>query len=287
MRIAEGAEASAGDLVICRAERPHSRGRASRAGAWRTGTSCGSRPSPATGIQVRRLLEPDPATGQRRFTGRAFCYRGYSSCDLAYAVTGHSAQGGTVHTGITLVTGGEDRQWLYAALTRGTDNNLVFVSTTPAKVADPATRHPARPRTGPVRAGPARTRRATCPPSAPALPGGPDPREPIAVLADILDRDGAQLSATRDPGSQPGQRRPPRCPGRDLGRRNQASPGHPLPGPGYGRASRRVPARTVPSGPVAVPDAALGGAGRPGPGRGRPVGGRFPGPGRRARHRHA
>src|SRR5436190_1125140 len=90
------------------------------------------------GIMVRRLLEPDPATGQRRFTERAFCYQGYGLCDLAYAVTGHAAQGGTVHTGITLVTGGEDRQWLYAALTRGTDNNLVFVSTTPAKVTDPA-----------------------------------------------------------------------------------------------------------------------------------------------------
>ena len=30
------------------------------------------------GIQVRRLLDPDPATGQRRFTERAFHYTGYS-----------------------------------------------------------------------------------------------------------------------------------------------------------------------------------------------------------------
>ncbi len=36
---------------------------------------------------------------------------GYRSAELAYAVTGHSAQGGTVHTGIALVTGGKDRQW--------------------------------------------------------------------------------------------------------------------------------------------------------------------------------
>jgi hypothetical protein len=102
-----------------------------------------------------------------------------------------------VHTGITLVIGGEDRQWLYAALTRGTDNNLVFVSTTPAKVADPA------PGTRPApeldryeqnrqeRAGYLPTQRPA------AGPGGPDPREPIAVLADILDRDGTQLSATQ------------------------------------------------------------------------------------------
>ena len=86
---------------------------------------------------VRRLLEADPATGQRRFTDQAFLYAGYQTCDLAYAITGHSAQGATVHTGIALVTGNEDRQWLYPAMTRGTDANLAFVFTTPPKVADP------------------------------------------------------------------------------------------------------------------------------------------------------
>ena len=86
---------------------------------------------------VRRLLDPDPATGQRRFTDRAFRYTGYQTSDLAYAVTGHSAQGATVHTGIALVTGTEDRQWLYPAMTRGTDTNLAYVFTTPARPADP------------------------------------------------------------------------------------------------------------------------------------------------------
>ena len=44
--------------------------------------------------------------------------------------------------------------------------------------------------------GTGRNATATCPPSGRPPPGGPDPREPIAVLADILDRDGTQLSAT-------------------------------------------------------------------------------------------
>jgi hypothetical protein len=79
------------------------------------------------GVMGRRQLEPDPATGQQRFTGRAFRYRGYRTSDLAYAITGHSAQGATVHTGITLVTGSEDRHWLYPAMTRGTDTNIAFV----------------------------------------------------------------------------------------------------------------------------------------------------------------
>jgi hypothetical protein len=89
------------------------------------------------GIMARRMLDPDPATGQRRFTSQAFRYTAYQSADLAYAVTGHSAQGATVHTGIALVTGSEDRQWLYPAMTRGTDTNLAYVFTAPARPTDP------------------------------------------------------------------------------------------------------------------------------------------------------
>ena len=145
---------------------------------------------------VRRLLDPDPATGQRRFTDRAFRYAGYQSSDLAYAVTGHSAQGATVHTGIALVTGTEDRQWLYPAMTRGTDANLAFVFTTPARPADP------QPGTRPApeldRYDRIRRERAGYPPTSPprASRTGPDQREPIAVLADVLGRDGAELSAS-------------------------------------------------------------------------------------------
>ena len=144
---------------------------------------------------VRRLLEADPATGQRRFTERAFCYAGYQTCDLAYAITGHSAQGATVHTGIALVTGNEDRQWLYPAMTRGTDANLAFVFTTPPKVADPQPGTRAAPeldRYERIR----REREGFLPAQPAAGPGNLDPREPIAVLADVLDRDGAELSAS-------------------------------------------------------------------------------------------
>ena len=145
---------------------------------------------------VRRRLDPDRATGQRRFTDRAFCYDGYQSADLAYAITGHSAQGATVHTGIALVTGTEDRQWLYPAMTRGTDTNLAFVFTTPARPADP------QPGTRPApeldRYDRIRHEHDGYPPGLPAAaaPGSLDLREPIAVLADVLGRDGAELSAS-------------------------------------------------------------------------------------------
>jgi hypothetical protein len=145
---------------------------------------------------VRRILEPDRATGQRRFTDRAFRYPGYRSAELAYAVTGHSAQGGTVHTGIALVTGGEDRQWLYPAMTRGTDANLAFVFTTPARPADP--QPGTRPAPGLGRYERLRRERAGYHSGQlqPGRPDGIDAHQPVAILADILGRDGAGLSAT-------------------------------------------------------------------------------------------
>ena len=194
VRIAEGAEASAGDLIICR--RNNHRLEAGEPGrALANGDILRIEAITPSGLMVRRLLEADPATGQRRFTDRAFCYAGYQSSDLAYAITGHSAQGATVHTGIALVTGNEDRQWLYPAMTRGTDANLAFVFTTPPKVADskPGTRAaPELDRYERIR----RERDGILPAQPAAGPGNLDPREPIAVLADVLDRDGAELSAS-------------------------------------------------------------------------------------------
>src|SRR5204863_9435416 len=147
------------------------------------------------GIMVRRLVDPDPITGQRRFTSQAFCYDGYHSADLAYAVTGHSAQGATVHTGIALVTGTEDRQWLYPAMTRGTDTNLAYVFTIPGRADDPRPGTRAATELGHYEL--IRHERQGFPAAERTPgPGGPEPREPVAVLADVLSRDGAELSAT-------------------------------------------------------------------------------------------
>ena len=194
VRIAEGAEASAGDLIICR--RNDHRLEAGEPGrALANGDVLRIEAITGSGLMVRRLLEADPATGQRRFTERAFCYAGYQSSDLAYAITGHSAQGATVHTGIALITGNEDRHWLYPAMTRGTDANLAFVFTTPPKAADPQPGTRAAPeleRYERIR----REREGFLPTQPAAGPGNLDPREPIAVLADVLDRDGGELSAS-------------------------------------------------------------------------------------------
>jgi hypothetical protein len=194
IRIADSAEASAGDLIICRAN-DHRLEAGEPGRALANGDVLRIEAINRYGIMVRRLLEPDRATGQRRFTDRAFRYADYHTSDLAYAVTGHSAQGATVHTGIALVTGGEDRQWLYPAMTRGTDANLAYVFTIPGRADDPRPGTRAAPELGRYeriwheRQGfPASERTPG--------PGGPEPREPVAVLADVLSRDGAELSAT-------------------------------------------------------------------------------------------
>jgi conjugative relaxase-like TrwC/TraI family protein len=194
VRIAEGAEASAGDLIICR-RNDHGIEAGEPGRALANGDVLRIEAITGSGLMVRRLLDPDRATGQRRFTGRAFCYPGYQTCDLAYAITGHSAQGASVHTGIALVTGSEDRQWLYPAMTRGTDTNLAFVFTTPPKVADPQPGTRAAPEL--ERYERIRRERAGFLPAQPiAGSASLDPREPIAVLADVLNHDGAELSAT-------------------------------------------------------------------------------------------
>jgi hypothetical protein len=141
---------------------------------------------------VRRALDPDPRTGQRRWTERSFLYAAYRDAELGYAVTDHAAQGRTVHTGLAVITGTEDRQHAYVALTRGTDTNLAYVFTVSPARADPAP----GPRPAPelTRYDQIHTERAGIP--APATPPAP-PGPALGVLAAVLDHDGQQLSATQ------------------------------------------------------------------------------------------
>ncbi|MGD8199423.1 MobF family relaxase [Ornithinimicrobium sp. W1679] len=85
---------------------------------------------------------------------------------LGYASTIHGAQGATVDTSHTVLTGTETRQALYVALSRGRQTNHLYIATPPA-----------------------------------SLDGvGPEVQdtamEPRQVLTDILARDGRALSAT-------------------------------------------------------------------------------------------
>ncbi len=191
VRIADSAMASPGDLIVCtRNDHAVEAGEPGRTLA--NGDLLRINAVTDDGLLVRRALDADPVTGQRRWTDRRFLYASYETAELGYAVTDHAAQGRTVHTGLAVITGTEDCQHAYVALTRGTDTNTAYVFTLSPKLADPAP----GPRPAPELA------RYDQHAAAPAA--GPDPatapagtRDALAVLSDVLERDGQQLSATQ------------------------------------------------------------------------------------------
>ena len=191
VRIADGAQASPGDLIICtRNDHTVQAGEPGRTLAngdllrIQAITRQRSDRPPGTG---RR-----PAHGQRRWTDRTFVYANYADTELGYAVTDHTAQGRTVHTGL-----GRDHR------DRGP----------PARLRRAVPRHRRQPRlrvhhvpeTGRPGAWPASCTQLArydqiypertgvrAPDTPPAPPG-----TALAVLAGVLDRDGEQRSATQ------------------------------------------------------------------------------------------
>ena len=193
VRIADGAEASPGDLIVCtRNDHALEAGEPGRTLA--NGDLLRIDAITDDGLLVRRALDADPETGQRRWTDRHFLYASYETAELGYAVTDHAAQGRTVHTGLAVITGTEDRQHAYVALTRGTHANTAYVFTLSPKLADPAP----GPRPAPelARYDQHATGQAAAPDPGPATaPAGT--RDALAALSDVLERDGQQLSATQ------------------------------------------------------------------------------------------
>jgi hypothetical protein len=186
--IANGTRASAGDLIIG-TRNDHSVDAGEPGRALANGDLLRIEAVTARGLVVRRALDADPRTGQRRWTRRAFLYADYAGAELGYAVTDHAAQGRTVHTGLAVITGTEDRQHAYVALTRGTDVNTAYVFTASPKRADPAPGTRSAPEL-------ARYDRLAAAPGGQPAPAS-SPREALAVLSGVLDRDGQQHSATQ------------------------------------------------------------------------------------------
>ena len=185
--IADGTRASAGDLIIC-TRNDHSVEAGEPGRTLANGDLLRIEAITRDGLLVRRALDADPVTGQRRWTDRHFVFKNYKDAELGYAVTDHAAQGRTVTAGLAVITGTEDRQHAYVALSRGTEVNLAYVFTASPKTADPAP----GPRPAPELA---RYDRRAATPGGPAAPAAP--AEPLAVLAGVLDRDGQQHSATQ------------------------------------------------------------------------------------------
>jgi len=108
--IAGGATASPGDLIVCtRNDRATEAGEPGRTLA--NGDLLRIDAVTASGLLVRRALDADPHTGQRRWTDQQFLYAHFGDTELGYAVTDHAAQGRTVTAGLAVITGTEDRQY--------------------------------------------------------------------------------------------------------------------------------------------------------------------------------
>jgi conjugative relaxase-like TrwC/TraI family protein len=190
-RIADGQRVSAGDLVVCTSNDGRvltMPGRRLANGDLLRVESVG----PDGRLELRKAIDADRETGERRFASRSFTYRDGSRFEPGYAVTAHAAQSRTVRSGLELITGSEDRQGAYVGMSRGTDENLAFIVTPSPKEADPLPGS----RPAPELARYARLQAER--------EGGerveadfsePDLDEGIAVFAGVLERDGAELSA--------------------------------------------------------------------------------------------
>jgi len=148
------------------------------------------------GLVVRRQTGVNTTTGERQFAGQAFTYTDLQNCGLAYGITTATAQSRTVQDGYMLLSGAESRQDAYVGMSRGTDRNEVFVFTLPAKAADLERGSRAAPEL--ARADRLERERAGLPAEpADTAETGQRSRDAVAVLADVLGRDGAEDSATQ------------------------------------------------------------------------------------------
>jgi conjugative relaxase-like TrwC/TraI family protein len=207
VQLSECERASAGDVIVCRDN--DSRVETDPGHKLTNGDIFKVESVGQNGAWVRRVLDANPATGQMRLADRAFFYgdsKLRTVTDLAYAVTGHKGMGGTVSAGSAFITGKEPLEWLYVALTRGiNDNTAIAVTHEGVKNNSGATvaiqPREADPRPG-TRPDPELARRERLERERAGLPPEPTEapadgvRDPVAVLADCMDREQAELSAS-------------------------------------------------------------------------------------------
>ena len=193
-----GEEASAGDLICAR--RNSRAVRAGQEGRGLTNRDVLQVLAVVAGpggrhAEVRRLLDGNewsaPFLVPHRYLARNAC--------LAYAMTVHAALGRTTDTAHALIDGSESRQALYTALSRGRGANYAYCITQPSRLADTVEGTRSAPELD--RAARLAAERAGLPPVArvegEASTADPLPElDQVTVLAQVLVRDGSELSAT-------------------------------------------------------------------------------------------
>jgi hypothetical protein len=186
--IAEGASASADDLIVAR-ENDHDMVTDETGHTLMNNDIFRVESATRDGLVVRRVIDDKD---QVRLADTPVLYptAKFGTTELAYVVTGHNGMGGTYEAGEALVTGAEPREWLYTAMTRGWRQNTARAVTQPT-TADPAPS--TRPDPELARQREVDRERAGLP--AEAAEKDEHDREPVAVLADCLDRTEAEPAA--------------------------------------------------------------------------------------------
>jgi TrwC relaxase/AAA domain len=197
VQLRDGAEASPGDLIMAR--RNNRRINAGTPGRWLANHDVlRIEDTDRRSVTVRRLTGRDP-DGQSTWGDPFELPKTYLSahCDLAYATTQHAAQGRSVDTSHVVVDGLGTRQSLYVPMSRGREGNYAYCVTGFPHAAD--VREGSQPAAELERVRALMVERAGLgQPAAEADPrqGYMPHRDPVAVLAETLQRDGAVLSAS-------------------------------------------------------------------------------------------
>jgi hypothetical protein len=140
-------------------------------------------------LTVSRLTGYDQETGERTWSAPFHLRSSYAAdyCDLGYALTWHTVEGRTVSVGIALANDGRTKSGLYVAMTRGQQRNEVYAyPTTNELVGQGTSPDPEIARQLNLQAERDGNKSAA----------SGDERDPITILAPVIRRDDAQLSAT-------------------------------------------------------------------------------------------
>ncbi len=140
-----------------------------------------------------RRLDGHDDTGQRRWSAPFALRSSYAAenCDLGYALTWYAVEGRTVAVGIGLISDQRSREGLYVAISRGALRNEIY--------GYPSSQEPADGIIGrPPAADPeiARQQKLRAEREHPAPAANRDSTDPITILAPVVRRQDAELSAT-------------------------------------------------------------------------------------------
>jgi conjugative relaxase-like TrwC/TraI family protein len=188
----EGARAYVGDLIIARDNDNHldagEPGRTLANGDLLRVDSIGE-----DKVTVSRLIRPDKVGGNREWSPQFTISRSYAAehCDLGYALTWHTVEGQTVSVGIALATDSRPRRGLYVAMSRGGQRNEVYSYPSAQEPAESVIGQPPAPDPEIARQRGLQAERESAHPI-----GATGEKDPIAILAPVVRRDDAELSAT-------------------------------------------------------------------------------------------